>query len=82
MKNIAPNGYYCISAEGCHTLSDHSVELFAGQEGPKGSKGTLRPNFQANTRPRIFLKPMSPIIYRKTVVRKSRHCKLKTILRS
>jgi hypothetical protein len=30
------------------------------QERPKGSKGTLRPDFQANTRPRIFKKPMSP----------------------
>ncbi len=32
-----------------------------GQERPKGRKGTLRPDFQANTRLRIFfLKPMSP----------------------
>ncbi len=28
-----------------------------GQEGPKSSKGTLRPDFQANTRIKIFLKP-------------------------
>jgi hypothetical protein len=34
-----------------------------GQEGTKGSKGTQRPDFQANTRPRIFFKkPMSPKI--------------------
>ncbi len=31
------------------------------QEGPKGRKGTLRPDFQASNRPKIFLKkPMSP----------------------
>ncbi len=29
------------------------------QEGPTASKGTLRPDFQANTRLRIFLKPVS-----------------------
>ncbi len=27
-----------------------------GQEGPKVSKGTLRPDFQTNTRPRFFFK--------------------------
>jgi hypothetical protein len=32
-----------------------------GQEHPKGSKGILRPDFQANNRPRIFFEtPMSP----------------------
>ncbi len=32
-----------------------------GKETPKGRKGTLGPDFQANTRPRnLFLKPMSP----------------------
>ncbi len=30
------------------------------QEGPTGNKGTLRPDFQAKTRSRLFLKPMSP----------------------
>ncbi len=48
-----------LSAEGCHKLTDHSAELFA--EGPTVIKGTLMPDFQAYTRPRIFfLKPMSP----------------------
>ncbi len=42
-----------LSAEGCHTLPDHSAELFA-EDGPKGSKGTLRHDFQANTRATIF----------------------------
>jgi hypothetical protein len=31
-----------------------------GQEDPKSSTDTLRPDFQANTRPRIFLKPRLP----------------------
>jgi hypothetical protein len=33
----------------------------------------LRPDFQANTRPRIFLKANVTTRYRKTVVRKSRY---------
>ncbi len=28
--------------------------VYRGQEGPKGSKGDLRPDLQANTRPGIF----------------------------
>jgi hypothetical protein len=43
-----------------------------GQEHPKGSKGTLRPDIQANNRPRIFLKANVTTRYRKTVVRESR----------
>jgi hypothetical protein len=31
-----------------------------GQKGPKGSKGILRPDFQANIRPLLFLKPVLP----------------------
>ncbi len=31
-----------------------------GQERPKGSKDILRPDFQTNTWPRFFFKPMSP----------------------
>ncbi len=44
-----------------------------GQEGPKGSKGTLRLDLQANTRPRIFEKANFTTRYRKEVVRKSRY---------
>ncbi len=43
------------------------------QEGAKGSKGTLRPDFEANTRPRIFLKVIVTTIYRKTLGSKSRY---------
>ncbi len=43
----------------CRELS-HPTRSFIrivcrGQERPKGSKGTLRPDFQANTRPRILV---------------------------
>jgi hypothetical protein len=42
--------------------------------GPKGSKGeTLRPDFQANTRSRLFFKADVTTRYRKEVVRKSRY---------
>jgi hypothetical protein len=40
----------------------------------EGRKGTLRPDFQANTRPRIFFKKTNVTIrYRKTVIRKSKY---------
>ncbi len=39
----------------------------------KGSKGTLRPDFQASTRPRLFFKANVTTRYRKTVVRNSRY---------
>jgi hypothetical protein len=60
-NNGAANDYI-LSAEGCHTRPDHSAEKFCrGQEHPNGSKGTLRPDFQAITRTRIFFtKPISP----------------------
>ncbi len=45
-KKCAKLHYYL---EGCHTRPDNSAELFA-----EGSKGTLRPAFHANTRPRII----------------------------
>ncbi len=40
----------------CHTRPDHSAEYIVcrGQEGTKGSQGTLRPDFQSDTRPKIF----------------------------
>ncbi len=38
---------------------------------PKYSKGTLRPDFQVNTRHRFFFKANVTTRYRKTVVRKS-----------
>jgi hypothetical protein len=49
-----------------HPTRSLSRIVCRGREGPKGSKGTLRPDFQANTRPRMFfLKPVSP--YNKAV---------------
>jgi hypothetical protein len=39
-----------------HPTRSPSRSVCRVQEGPKGSKGTLRPDFQANFRPRIFLK--------------------------
>ncbi len=44
----------------CYVLSQYRI-VCIGQERPKCRKGTLRPDFQANTRPSIFFKtPMSP----------------------
>jgi hypothetical protein len=37
-----------------HPTRSLSRIVFKGQEHPKCSKGTLRPDFQANTRPRNF----------------------------
>jgi hypothetical protein len=63
------NGYF-ISSEGFFALDKKRRDMFSegnatpirslsrtvcrGQEGPTGSKGTLRPDFQANTRPMIL----------------------------
>ncbi len=52
----ALNSHYYLS----HPTRSLSTIVCRGQERPKGSKGTLRPDFQANTRPRILKKPMSP----------------------
>ncbi len=41
-----------------------------GEEGPKARKGTLRPDFQANTRLEIFFKANATTRYRKEVARK------------
>ncbi len=44
-----------------HPTRSLSRIVCRGQEQPKGRKGTLRPDFQANNRPRMFYKkPMSP----------------------
>ncbi len=43
-----------------HLTRSLSRIVCRGQKGPKGSEGTLRPDFQAYARPWIFLKPMSP----------------------
>ncbi len=43
-----------------HPTRSLSRIVCRGLEDPKGSKRTLRPDFQINTRHRIFLKPMSP----------------------
>jgi hypothetical protein len=39
-----------------HPTRSLSRKVCRGQEGPRGRKGILRPDFQANTRPRIFFK--------------------------
>ncbi len=52
-----------LFAVGCqsHPTRFLSRIVCRGQEGPKGRKGgTLRPDFQANTKSRIFLKLISP----------------------
>jgi hypothetical protein len=51
-------------------LTEWSVEV---NKGPKGIKGTLRLDFQANTRILIFLKARVTTRNRKEVERKSRN---------
>ena len=78
---LKPNKFGEITI--CRGLSHPSrlliIIVCRGQERPKGRKGTLRPEFQANTRPRIFYKANVTPRYRKTVVGKSQLTKLKTI---
>ncbi len=62
-----------LSAAGCHTVAPDQITQYCrivcrGQEGPKGSKSTLRPDLQASTWPRPFFKKPTN---RKKVVRKS-----------
>jgi hypothetical protein len=52
-----------------HLTRSLSRIVCRGQECPKGIKGTLRPDFQINTRPRIFKKANVTTRYKKTVVR-------------
>jgi hypothetical protein len=59
LKKSAPNGHTIIRRLS-HPARSPSRIVCRGQEGHKGSKGTFRPDFQADNRPRIFLKPMSP----------------------
>jgi hypothetical protein len=61
-NNGAPKGHYYLQrAVRSHPTRSLSRIVCRGQERPKGRKGTLRPDFQASTRPRIFVKkPMSP----------------------
>jgi hypothetical protein len=59
-----------------HPTRSLSRIVCKGQERPKGRKGTLRPDIQANTRPRIFFKANFTIRYRKTVVRKEDNLKI------
>jgi hypothetical protein len=68
--------------------------VFRVQEGPKSSKGTLRPDFQANTWPRLFFKkPMShkkqergckeihvQLAYHNLELMMSEHCKGRSVL--
>ena len=59
-NNGAPNGHYYLQRA---VTPDQIIQHNSLQraEHPKGRKGTLRPDFQANTRSRIFFKkPMSP----------------------
>jgi hypothetical protein len=53
-----------------HPTRSLSRIVCRGQDCPECSKGTLRPDFQANTIPRIFYKANVTTRYRKTVVRK------------
>ncbi len=61
-----------ICREMSHLARSVSRIVCGGQQRPKGRKGTLRPDFQANTRPKVFLANVTTR-YRKTVVRKSRY---------
>ncbi len=56
-----------------HLTRSLSRMVCRGQERSKGRKGTLRPDFQANTRPIFFFKANVTTWYRKAVVRKSRY---------
>ncbi len=55
-----PKKAITISRGLSHPTRSLSRIVCRGQERPKCRKGTLRPDFQAKTRPRTFLKPMSP----------------------
>jgi hypothetical protein len=58
-NNGAPNGHYNLQRAVTPDEITHHKSL--QKKCPNGSKGTLRPDLQANTRPRIFLKKtMSP----------------------
>jgi hypothetical protein len=62
-----------LSAEGCHTLPDHSVELFAeGRRALKAVKALRGLISRPIQDLRFFLKANVTTRYRKTVVRKSR----------
>ncbi len=50
LKKNAPNSQYYLQRAVTTDQIIHRI-VCRGQEGPKGSKGTLRPDFQVNTRP-------------------------------
>ncbi len=56
-----------------HPTRSPSRTVCRGQKRPKGRKGTLRPDFQASTRPIYFFKANVTTRGKKTVVRKSRY---------
>jgi hypothetical protein len=49
MKNAAKSHYYGIFSGLTHPTRSLSKIVCRGQEGPKGSKGNLKPDFQAYT---------------------------------
>ncbi len=58
-EKSVPNGHYYLQRAVTPYRSPSRI-VCRGQESPKGSKGTLWPDFQSNTRPRfIFKTPMS-----------------------
>jgi hypothetical protein len=61
-NNGAPKvHYYLQRAVTPDQITQQNTVVCRGQERPKIRKDTLRPDFQSNTRPRIFFKkPMSP----------------------
>ncbi len=52
-----------ICRELSHPTRSLSRIVCRGQEGPKGSKGTLRPDFQANTPSLISMPPLSTLLF-------------------
>ncbi len=59
LKKSASNGYYYLQRAVTPDQITQQNSLHRA-EGHKVSKGTLKSDFQANTRPRTFLKPVSP----------------------
>ncbi len=73
-NNGAQEGHYYLQrAVTPDQITQQNTVVCRGQERLKGRKDTLRPDFQANTRPRIILKSQITTRYKKIFVRKSRY---------
>ncbi len=68
-SNLKKGHQTAISRGMSHQTRSLSRIVCRGQEGTKGSKGTLRPDFQANIKSRIFFKANVTTRNRKTVAR-------------